>query len=443
MNNNELITKKTYALFFKYLLPSVGATLFVSIYIITDTMMIGHGVGNEGLVALNILLPVFSFIFSIGYLFGVGGSVLMSVAKGVGDKKRADGLFTTSCVVTFVIGGIFTVIFSVFAKDVSYMLGADQSNIDIVMEYAGILYLSLFILIMVPVLQNFVKNDKAPSVSMTASIVGSVLNVVLDYVFIFPLGMGMKGAIAATVIGNITNALICLSHMAGKNNTMHFDLKLIKLSYIPEMFTCGISSALTEISNGIVILVFNYQILRYIGSEGIVIYSVISNSMIAVIALINGVAGCSQPVISYNYGADRKDRIHELRRIGFAACITVSAAMMIFMDVKADICVKAFVEDADAIMSDAVEAIRKYTIGTMLMGINIFYACYYQAVVKGGRSFLIGLMRGLVLSIFYAFLLPPLFGSRAIWYTIPLTEATTLLITMGYVAYDAKKKAGV
>lgn len=443
MKNNELVTSNVWSLFLKYLFPSVSATLFVSIYVITDTMMIGHGVGNEGLVALNILLPVFSVLFSVGYLLGVGGSVLMSVAKGAGDAKRANSIFTTCVIVDLCIGAAAALCMSVFAKNICYFLGANDGNIVITMEYARILFGFAFLFTLSPLLQNFVKNDNAPTISMLASVAGSLLNVVLDYIFIFKYGWGMKGAILATVIGSFTNSSICMTHFLTKKNTMKFKASLVELRHLIKVTKNGSASALTEISNAVVVFVFNIQIIRYIGNEGVVIYSILSNSMIVVNAILNGVSASSQPVVSYNYGAEKFDRIKKLKRICLATSIIVAGCLMVFVFTKADICVKAFVSDYYGIMDKGKSAIKIYMSGLIVMALNLFYSNYYQSVLFGERSFLIGILRGLILCTLFAFIFPAVWGGGSMWYVMPATEIVTLFIWIVAFFIEKKRPIGI
>ncbi|MDE6234056.1 MAG: MATE family efflux transporter, partial [Lachnospiraceae bacterium] len=190
MNENSNIK-----LFLKYLFPSMLSTVFVSVYVITDTMMIGHGVGEDGLVALNIILPLFSLMYAIGYLFGVGGSVLMSVAKGQQDDKKADGIFTTSFIIVAAAAVMFTLLGSIFLEPLAVLLGADNDSMKLTLEYGRIMMATAFIYVFAPFFQSFVRNDNAPGRAMAAAVTGSLLNVVLDYIFIFILNMGMTGAI--------------------------------------------------------------------------------------------------------------------------------------------------------------------------------------------------------------------------------------------------------
>lgn len=430
--------KNNLKLFFKYLVPSMLSTVFVSIYIITDTMMIGHGIGEDGLIALNIVLPLFSVMYAVGYLFGIGGSVLMSVAKGQQDDNKADSIFTTSVITVIIIAVLITFLGSIFIKPVSFILGADKSSIKLTLEYGRIMMATAFIYVLAPFFQSFVRNDNAPGRAMAASVAGSLLNVILDYIFIFILGMGMSGAILATFIGNVVNAAITVSHFFTGKSGMKLRLNLYNAGFVSNIIKNGAASFLTEICNAIVVFVYNHSILLHIGSSGIVIYSIISNMLIVVNSVMNGVATAVQPIISYNYGAGKVSKVKSFRNIGIVTDFIFSVCMMLFIMVYTRLCIYVFVSPSAEILSQGIPAVRIYFLGILFMCVNIYIGSYFQATIRPKASFLIGILRSLVFTCVLAFLMPAVFGSDAIWFSAPVTEAMTfvaaafLLIRMEY-----------
>lgn len=430
MNGLDLLKDKPRRLFFSYLLPSMCSNVFTSIYVITDTMMVGHGVGKEGLVALNLLLPVFNGFFAFGYMFGVGGSVLMSVAKGRKDEKEASSIFTTALLTLLFLGLLLTVVSSLGISQIAGVLGATDENMKLVLEYGRWLMGSCVIYMLVPFFQNFVKNDKNPKRAMLGSVAGSALNVVLDYILIFPLQMGMSGAIIATIIGNVINVGITISHLFSRQNTMKLQLSYFRISYISKIMKSGASSFLTELSVGIVIFVFNIQILNYLGEQGIVIYSVISNVAIVVNALLNGVAFSAQPIVSFNMGAGEYDRVKKVRNIGLITSFLITVLLYGIIYFFTEECIYAFVKPTRDILDYGVPAIRIYFIGSFALFFNVFLANYFQAVVKPVCAFVIGLLRGLVFCVLLVCVLPGIFGGDIIWWVMPITEVLTSIVSL-------------
>lgn len=425
MNENSSIK-----LFLKYLIPSMLSTVFVSVYVITDTMMIGHGVGEDGLVALNIILPMFSLMYAIGYLFGIGGSVLMSVAKGQHDDKKADGIFTTSIIIVFSVAIIFTLFGSIFLKPIAVMLGADSDSMKLTLEYGRIMMATAFIYVLAPFFQSFVRNDNAPGRAMAAAVTGSLLNVFLDYVFIFIFHMGMTGAIAATFIGNAVNVIITVSYFFTGKCTLKFQKKLYNASYIGSIMKNGASGFLTEFCNAIVVFVYNRSILLNIGAEGIVIYSIISNTLIVVNAVMNGVAVAVQPILSYNVGKGCKDKVKTFKNIGFVTDLIFSFFMMTFIMILTKMCIYAFVSPSANVLNEGIPAIRTYFSGILFMCVNIYIGSYFQATVRPIQSFIIGILRSLIFTSVLAFLMPAIFGGNAVWIAAPVTEILTFIVTV-------------
>lgn len=430
MSRLDLLKDKPQRLFFSYLLPAMCSNVFTSIYVITDTMMIGHGVGKEGLVALNLLLPFFQFFFAFGYMFGVGGSVLMSVANGKKNQKEAVSIFSTALISALGLGVFLTIVCCVGLKPIARALGATDENMNLVLEYGRWLMGSCLVFVLSPFFQNFVKNDKDPKRAMVGSVVGSALNVVLDYILIFPLRMGMSGAIIATITGSLINIGITASHLCSKQNTMKLDISAFNPNYIFKIMKSGASSFLTELSLGIVVFVFNIQILKYLGDNGIVVYSVISNVAIVVNALLNGVAFSVQPIISFNIGAKEYDRVRKIRNIGFLTSFILTLILYSVIYFFTNGCIYAFVKPTVEVLEQGVPAIRTYFIGSFALFINIYLANYFQAIVKPNCAFVIGLLRGLVLSVILVWILPGIWGGEIIWWVIPITEGLTAIVSL-------------
>ncbi|WP_243009175.1 MATE family efflux transporter [Clostridium sp. AM58-1XD] len=273
----DLLTGDVKKLFFHYLIPSISATLVTSIYILADTVMIGRGVGAIGIAALNILLPLFSVFFGTGMMFGVGGSVYFSVEKGKGNSREARNYFTAALAGAAAAMVFYLVVCNVFFDEITGFLGRNETMDSLVREYGKILIAGIPVFVFSSFLQAFVRNDKSPRTAMLAVITGGVLNVVLDYIFIFPMGMGMAGAAIATVIGSAVTVLILLSHFFSPHNTLKMSAHL-SLGKMSESLVSGLSSFMIELSGGIVIFLFNRQLLRYVGDIGVVVYGIISNS---------------------------------------------------------------------------------------------------------------------------------------------------------------------
>lgn len=426
MKQPDLLEDKISKLFFKYLAPSISATLVTSIYILADTVMIGRGVGAIGIAALNLLLPLFTVFYGTGMLFGVGGGVLLSISKGRGEEQAAREYFTAAVACAVMAGIVFVAGGNLFFDPVTKLLGRNDSMDAYVREYGGVLVTGAPIFLFSSMLQAFVRNDKAPKLSMCAVIAGGVSNVILDYIFIFPMGMGMAGGAIASVIGTALTLVILLTHFVSPANTLKL-VGVFRWKKAGEIVINGLASFLLELSNGVVMFLFNRQLLSYVGDLGVVVYGIISNSALIVASISNGISQAAQPLLATNYGAGKKNRVLETRRF---ALITAGIAGTLFMAVGILLPVpvtNAFVVPTEEILAMSVPAVRIYFLSFTVMGINILFSTYFQSVMKPGYSLMICLMRGLILNGVLVFLLPILFGVNGIWMTMPATEILALL----------------
>ena len=315
MKQMNLLETPVNKAFRHYLVPAISATLVTSIYILADTMMIGRGVGALGMAALNILLPLFSLFFATGLLFGVGGGVLMSISIGKGEERQAKEYFTAALIGVTCFAVFYLIVCNVCFDPLTAFLGRNESMDAYVRGYGKILVSGAPIFAFSSFLQAFVRNDKAPKLAMTAVISGGVTNVVLDYLFIFVIPMGMEGGAIATVIGSVVTVTILCTHFFSKHNTLRL-VPMKSIRQIGEVFINGLSSFIMDMSSGVIILLFNRQLLTYAGDLGVVVYGVVSNSALVVTSICNGIGQAAQPLLATNCGAGKQDRVLQTKHYG-------------------------------------------------------------------------------------------------------------------------------
>ena len=424
--------------FFSYLIPSVSATFVTSIYILADTVMIGHGIGAVGIAALNILLPLYNTFFGVGMMCGVGGSVLFGVRKGQGNLREAREYFTMGLLMMLFISILASLAGNLFFRPLLSFLGMTSSMEAHTVPYARILVTAAPVFALSSFLQVFVRNDDAPKLSMTGVIAGGVTNVILDYVYIFIMKWGMAGAVLATVTGTTLTVLILCTHFFSKENNLKL-VKNISFRKMGEILGNGMSSFILEVSNGVVTLLFNRQLLFYIGDIGVVVYGIISNTACVVISVSNGIAQTVQPILSANFGAGKRGRVLEARRLGLIAALSagvVFAGSGYLFPVQLS---HLFLEPTEEILRMAVPAIHLYFASFLIGEWNILYGTYFQSVVRPGLSLLITLLRGVILNSILVFLLPALFGVDGIWITVTVSECITALVTTYLIRKERKE----
>ena len=439
MQTNDLLNGSVSKIFFRYLIPAILANMVTSIYVLADTIIIGKGIGTLAMAALNIVLPLFNIFFGNGLLFGVGGSVLMSIARGCDDQKLGECYFTLAVILNAITCVLYTVLLLVFTKPIVRFLGATDVTMPYILDYAPYVIAGLSAFSFSSLLQTFVRNDGAPKLSMFAVISGGVLNVILDLIFVFPLQMGMAGAAMASVLGSACTVCILLFHFRSKSNGLRFSLQAFSFSCIGKILQNGFTSFLVEITSGIVMFIFNIEILKCAGDIGVSMYGIICNTVIIVTCLCNGINQAAQPILSTNYGAGLAQRIGQVRRLGIKTALCICSIPAILGLLVPNLFTYIFLEPNDEILAMSPIAIRTYFIGFFVMGINMFVVGYFQSISKPYLSLIVCLARGCVLSIIFVAVLAPLFGIIGIWASVPLAEFVTLFIALFFLKKTTKE----
>lgn len=443
MKNVNLLKDEPKKLFFRYLIPSISATLVTSIYILADTIIIGKGIGADGIAALNLLLPLFSVCSGTGMLFGVGGAVLMSVANGQRNKRLANYYFTNALFIASIVTIIYFIIGNCFLEKIAYILGSNENSIGLVMEYGRYLMIGIPAFVFSNFLQAFVRNDNSPKLVMIAVITGGVSNIILDLLFIYVFRMGMKGASIATMLGSIITVVILLIHFLSKKNTMKIIYESIEFDKIKNIFQSGVPSFLIEIANGIITFLFNLQLLRYIGETGVVVYGIIANYALVSMSLFNGVAQATQPIMATNFGANKIERVISVRRHGIYTGIIVGVLLFLIGALFPEKVVNIFINPTKEIIEFSIPAIRIYFITFLMTSVNIIYSTYFQSIVKPKESLAICMLRGIVLTSILVFVLPIFIGVTGIWLAMPITEFITLLVSIFLVKKEKVKEVNI
>lgn len=440
MNTNSLTTENVSKLFFRYLLPAIMGTMVTSIYVLADTIIIGKGIGIDAMAALNIVLPLFNIFFGNGLLFGVGGSVLMSIARGRGDTKAGECYYTVALILNIVSCALYTILFWIFMDPIARFLGATDVTMPYVKEYVPYIIAGLSVFAFSTFLQTFVRNDGAPKLAMTAVVTGGISNVFLDILFVYPLHMGMAGASIASVIGSGITVTILLFHYRSKSCGLKFSLEGFSLKYVKQIFANGFTSFLVEITSGIVMFVFNIQLLEYVGDIGVSMYGVICNTAIIVICLCNGINQAAQPIISTNHGAGLYTRIEDVKKLGIKTSLVICSIPAIVGLIVPNLFTYIFLNPNEEILALSPIAIRIYFVGFFVTGVNMFIVGYFQSIVKPVHSLVLCLLRGCVLSILFVTVLAPIFGVVGIWASVPLGEFVTLFIAVYFLKKTRKEE---
>ena len=400
--------------FGKYVSQSVLSQLGVSCYILADTYFISKGVGADGLTALNLAIPVFSVMNGCGFMLGIGSGTKYGIMKGTGNEKRGDVLFTSSLCVVTVLAVIFMLIGLLAADPITVLVGANAEVYDMTRTYLQVILLFSPMFMINNLLGAMIRNDGNTSLAMTAMLSGCLFNIVFDYIFVFPMGLGLFGAVLATAVAPIISILILLQHFVKKKNQFRLIRVRPDVRLVASAAGLGVPSLVTEVSSGLVIAVFNLLILGLAGNVGVAAYGVVANISIVVIAIYNGIAQGVQPLLSREYGRSQEKNVH--RFLSLAMMLTVILAMVIYVGIywNADVIAMIFNSGRDMdLQRIAVEGLKIYFTACPFVGANILLAIYFAATDQAAPAQMISLLRGLIVIIPLAFIMANVTGLTA------------------------------
>lgn len=438
MEKTEMITGSLPKVFGHYVSLNVLSMIGLSCYILADTVFVAGGVGNSGLAALNLVLPAYSFINGAGLMLGMGGATRYAVLRGEGRDAAADDVFTMTLAMGAALGCLLTLIGIFFTPALARLLGAEGETLSLSVHYLRTILLFSCAFIINNILVCFIRNDGSPQLSMAAMLAGSFSNIVLDYSFIFPMGLGMFGAALATGLAPVVSMLVLSLHFIRRRNHFRLTACTPQTRIVREILTTGLPSFVTEFSSGVIILLFNYTILRLSGTTGVAAYGVISNIALIAVAVFTGIAQGIQPIISVNYGAGRTGRVWRT----YAAALLLGAVLgLLFLALgllEADGIVGIFNREGNVEMDRiASSGIHLYFLAFLFMGANIVTTSLFASINRPGPSFAVSILRGLAAVVIFLLILPPALGMDGVWLTIPAAELTTLFVS-GILLYRTK-----
>lgn len=431
MNNDRLLAEKEIKLFAKYTIPSIIAMLGLSLYILADTYFIANGIGTIALSALNIVLPIFNLIFALAGLVGIGGATLLSIYKGKNQYHKLNKIFSMSIFNAAILSIIFFCLGLFFTEKIALLLGATDITFEYINSYLKVVLILSPLMIFNNVLVSFVRNDGKPNLAMAAMLVGTLLNIVLDYIFIYIFNLEMFGAALATAGSPLISLCIISSHFIKKNNTFKLEKFKYSVRILWQTIECGISSFIAEISGGVVILLFNLVILKISGEIGVAAYGIIANIALVCTAIFNGLAQGMQPIISINFGAEKHRRVRKTLLLGIITSLIIGILFYILGIIFPREITALFNNDNSLeLLNITVKGIKIYFIAFIFAGINIVTILFYQSTLKAKQSFILSVLRGLVLIVILLFTLAPILQIAGVWLVVPLTEIIIFIILL-------------
>ena len=423
----NFLTDRIRPMYFKYLTAACGSALVSSIYGVVDAAMVGQYQGPTGTAALAVVAPVWNIIYSLGLLTGIGGSVLFSTTRGESEdgEGRSNEYFTAAVLATAVLALLAWAAVIFLDRQFLTLFGAEETLLPLAREYLLPIKLVVPSFLFTQLLAAFLRNDGDPALAAKAVLFGGVFNVFGDAFFVFTLDMGIMGAGITTAMGSVFSLLIMLSHFFKRKNTLH----LVKPTRLPEKLkaigTTGFSTFFIDVAMGILTMIFNRQILKYLGTDALSVYGIIINISTFVQCCAYSIGQASQPILSVNYGAGEARRIREILSYALGTAAVFGVVWTVAAELFPNAFVRIFMTPTDDILRIAPDIIRRYGISFVLLPFNVFTTYYFQAIMRPTAAFVVSVGRDAVLSGALILLLPAVAGADSLWFAMPLTELLT------------------
>ena len=429
---------KTYL---KFAFQSIIGMVSISIYILADTFFIAQALGEKGLAALNISLPIYNVVNSLAILIGVGGAIKFSILKAQKQDDQAKMYYSLAIKSVFVLAVLFVITGIFFTGPIVNLIGSDDYLFDYAYDYSRLLLIGAPAFMFNTLFQAFVRNEHKPRIAMVGMIASSLLNIVLDYILLFPLNMGMLGAAIATVFSTFVSVIIILTLRYHKEFSEFINLLKTKvsLSNLKTVIGLGLSPFISELISSIVLITYNILLIQTIGNIGVAAFGIIFNIAIVAMAIFSGLGHATQPLASHYYGKKDVSNTKRLLKYAIVIAMIISLVIYIVVNVNASFIISLFNRDDNLALYDISKmGLRLYFIGFFFFGLNSVLSTYFNAIEKVRFAFLITLIRGLILIVPIAIVLSRILGVNGVWMAFPIAELITLMIV--FIVLLTKKK---
>lgn len=438
--NISLSDHFTYKKLLRFTLPSITMMVFTSIYCVVDGLFVSNFAGKTSFAAINLVMPFIMVLGGIGFMIGTGGTALVSKVLGEGDREKANRYFSMMIMLTAILGVILTVIGIVFIRPVAYFLRATDEMIDDCVIYGRIVIGFTVSFMLQNVFQSFLIAAEKPKLGLIATVAAGVTNMILDALFIAVFKWGVAGAAIATGISQCVGGIFPFIYFIRPNTSL---LKLVKtkLELRPLINACanGSSELMSNISSSLVSMLYNWQLMNYVGEDGVSAYGVLMYVQFIFIAIYVGYAiGCA-PIVGYHYGAQNDSELKNMLKkstilMGGSGIVLTALSMALSAPLS-----KIFVGYDEGLYSLTMHAFKLFSFSFLLAGFNIFVSSFFTALNNGGISATVSFLRALVFQTASVIILPIFFDIDGIWWAITVAEVFAFIISLTFLIAKRKK----
>lgn len=430
----------TYKKLFRFVLPSIVMMIFTSIYSIVDGLFVSNFVGKTPFAAINLIMPLLIVLGALGFMVGAGGTAIVAKTMGEGNKEKANRYFSLMVYSVFVGGVLLAVLGIALARPAAKMLGAEGEILECCVRYARIVLAALPFFMLQNVFQSFFVTAEKPNLGLWVTVAAGLTNIVLDALLVGVLPFGLEGAAMATALSQFVGGFLPVIYFFRKNDSL---LCLGKTSFYGKVLlntiTNGSSELMSNISSSIVTILYNYQLMKYAGEDGLAAYGAIMYVCFFFIAIFIGYAVGSAPIVSYHYGAKNHDEMKNLFKKSMVSLSICGVCMTILGILLASPLAKIFVGYDKTLMDMTVRGFMIYSIHFAICGVNIYGSSLFTALGNGGVSALIAFLRTLLFQSVSVMTLPLLWELDGVWCSVLVAELLALVVTIFFIVYKRRE----
>lgn len=438
--NIQLSDHFTYKKLLLFALPSISSMIFTSLYGIVDGFFVSNYAGSTCFASLNLVMPFIMLMSGVGFMFGSGGSALVALHLGMDEKEKANRYFSMIVYTAFITGVILGIIGYILAPGVSKVLGATEDMLPYCILYLRINMIGVPCFMLQQMFQTFLITAEHPKLGFRITLIAGCTNMFLDWLLVGCLGLGLGGAAFATVFSQaIGGAIPLVLFFTKKDWIIHLGKTRFEISVILRACGNGISEFLSNISASIVGFLYNLQLLKYAGENGVSAYGVIMYVSFIFVAIYIGYTMGMAPIVSFNDGAKNTDELKSIYRKSLRIILTANVAMFTLAELTAIPLAKLFVGYDASLYGMTAKGLRIYSVAFLMMGLNIFGSAFFTALNNGQISAVLSVTRTLVVELIMIYLLPYLFGVDGLWAVVIAVEGVAVILTITFLKLKGKQ----
>lgn len=427
-----------YKNYLKFVLPTIFSMVFISIYSMTDGIFVSKKLGSTALAALNVTLPAFNFIFGSIFMIVVGSSAIIGINLGAKEVEKANKNFSNMIYALAFISLFYFIIGLFFTKPIATLLGAKGDLLSFATDYLFILFIAAIGFVLKLFTEVFLRLEGKFKLSLFATVVGGIANIILDYLFIFQLDMGIKGAALGTVLAAFINGLFGIIYFSTNQSNIRFVFTKIDFNFLKDSTINGSSEMVSSVSAGITTFLFNIVLLNSVGEIGVSSISIILYINFLLSSIFIGISSGIQPLLSYNFGANNLNNINKLVKISCVLISSISIIAFAICNIFKFQLISLFTTENLELTQMTANAFTIFSFTFFINGFNILGSGFFTALNNGKYSAIIAFSRSIIFKSILILTLPHIFGLNGVWLTIPLSEYLCIIITV-YFYMKVKK----